>query len=193
LTARARTVAAVVLAVAAGGFPASGLQGTGVAVAYMADGTSVPLRSWSLSYEYLAWPKGGSQAFASPARRDGRELWFGRKSFPAPGTTMELQFVDTEREREVDGEVRTVRIPRVTAVSLTTGDGKATRLEPEPPDRRFLMPEADKNLLVQARSLDLRGETITGTRRDLCVITFTVLVECGTSPQNQVVKVEFHQ
>ena len=191
--AHARTVAAFVLAAAAGGLPASALQDAGVAVAYMADGTSIPLRSWSLSYEYMAWPKGGSQAFASPARRDGHELWFGRKTFPAAGTTMELQFVDTERQREVDGEIRTVRIPRVTGVSLTTPDGKATRLEPEAPDRRFLMPEADKKLLVQARSLDLRGETITGTRRDLCVITFTVLVECGTSPENQVVKVEFHK
>jgi len=168
-------------------------DGAGVAVAYMADGSSVPLRSWSLSYEYLAWPKGGSQVLSSPARRDGRELWFGRRSFPAAGTTLELEFVDTQRQREVDGEVRTVRIPRVSEVSLTTPDGKTTRLEPDPPDRRFLQPEGDKKLMVQARSLDLRGETITGTRRDLCVVTFTVLVECGGSPENQVVKVEFHQ
>lgn len=164
--------------------------GSAVAVVYLADGSSVPLRSWSLSYEYMAWPQGGSQALTNPARRESRELWLGKRSFPAAGAVLEIVYGETVREREVEGETRAVRAPLAREVSLTVA-GKTTRLAPEPPQRQLLLPGGDKKLIVQARSLDLRGETIGGTRRELCLLTYTSQVECAGTPDAQVVKVEF--
>jgi hypothetical protein len=46
-------------------------------------------------------------------------------------------------------------------------------------------------MIVQPRSLDVRGETLTGTRRDVCVMSYSPLVECGSAPKDRVVKLEF--
>ena len=54
-----------------------------------------------------------------------------------------------------------------------------------------MAPGIDKKLMVTARSLDLRGESLTGTKMDFCLASYTVLVECGESPEHQVVQIEF--
>jgi hypothetical protein len=176
----------LVAARAAAEEPAQG----GVAVVYMADGSSLPLRSWSLSYEYMTWPQGGSQALAKTARRESRELWFGKRTVPAQGATLGIVYGETERAREEPGETRTVRIPLAREASVTAG-GRASRFRLEPPHRTLLMPDGEKSLFVQPRSMDLRGETISGTRRELCLLTYTSQVECAGTPDVQVVKVEF--
>src|SRR2546428_10769233 len=41
------------------------------AVVRLADGSSVPLRQGSLSYEYFSWPPGGAQTDGTPPPREG--------------------------------------------------------------------------------------------------------------------------
>ena len=59
---------------------AAGQEGTS-AIVTLADGTSVPLRPWTFSYEYVAYPKGTSPALAPVARREARALWAGKRAF----------------------------------------------------------------------------------------------------------------
>jgi len=159
-------------------------------VVRLADGNSVPLRQWSLSYEYLTWPEGGAQASGTPSRRTGSELWVGKKVHPLKGTTLQIEYDAVERERDVDGESRKVKVPSARALKLVAG-GKATALKLEAPHRELLAPGVDKKLMVSARSLDLRGESLTGTKMDFCLLSYTVLIECGEAPEHQVVQIEF--
>ena len=57
--------------------------------------------------------------------------------------------------------------------------------------RSLLIPGVDKKLMVVARSLDLRGESLTGTKMDFCLLSYSTLVECGEGPEHQVLQVEF--
>src|SRR5688572_11761088 len=81
------------LALAAAAAPAqapapAGDQGPGTVTVTLADGTSLPLESWSLSYEYLAWKQGTSQHSSSPMRKEGPALWVGRKVIAAAGASL---------------------------------------------------------------------------------------------------------
>lgn len=159
-------------------------------VVRLGDGSSVPLRQWALSYEYFSWPQGGSQTDGTSGRREGRELWMGKKIVPLQGTTLQIEYGTTERERDVDGETRSVKVPSARALKVVAG-GKATTLKIEAPNRELIAPEADKKRMVVARSLDLRGESLTGTKMDFCLLSYSTLVECGESPEHQVVQIEF--
>ena len=117
---------------------------------------------------------------------------FSKKIVPVRGTTVQIEYGSVERERDVDGETRNVKVPLARALKVVAG-GKATTLKLEPPNRELIAPEADKKLMVVARSLDLRGESLTGTRMDFCVLSYSTLVECGESPEHQVVQIEFPQ
>jgi len=161
-------------------------------VVRLGDGTSVPLRQWTLSYEYFSWPQGGAQTDGTSGRREGRELWMGKKIVPVTGTTVQIEYGTVERERDVDGETRNVKVPLARGLKVVAG-GKATTLKLEPPNRELIAPEVDKKRMVVARSLDLRGESLTGTRMDFCVLSYSTLVECGESPEHQVVQIEFPQ
>jgi len=160
------------------------------AVVRLADGSSVPLRQWSLSYEYFSWPQGGAQTDGTAARREGSELWIGKRIVPLKGTTLQIEYDTIERERDVDGETRKVQVPSPRALKLVAA-GKATKLKVEPPHRQLMAPDADKKLMVVARSLDLRGESLTGTKMDFCLLSYSTLVECGEGPEHQVMQVEF--
>jgi hypothetical protein len=162
------------------------------AVVRFADGNTVPLRQWSLSYEYFSWPERGSQADGTAARRTAPDLWVGRKAIPLGGATLQIEYVATERERDVDGEARKVKVPQARALKLVR-EGKTTQLKLEAPHRELLAPDRDKKQMVAARSLDLRGESLTGTKMEICVVSYTVLVECGESAEHQVVQIEFPQ
>ena len=159
-------------------------------VVRFADGNTVPLREWSLSYEYFTWPERGSQTDGTAVRRTAPDLWVGHKAIPLGGATLQIEYVATERERDVDGEARTVKVPQARAMKLVR-EGKTTQLKVEAPHRDLLAPDGDKKQVVSARSLDLRGESLTGTKMDICVVTYTVLVECGERPEHQVVQIEF--
>ena len=161
-------------------------------VVRLGDGTSVPLRQWTLSYEYFSWPQGGAQTDGTSGRREGRQLWMGKKIVPVTGTTVQIEYGTVERERDVDGETRNVKVPLARALKIVAG-GKATTLKLEPPNRELIAPEVDKKLMVVARSLDVRGESLTGTRMDFCLLSYSTLVECGESPEHQVVQIEFPQ
>jgi hypothetical protein len=60
-----------------------------------------------------------------------------------------------------------------------------------PPHRDLLAPGVGKSTLGMARSLDLRGEGLMGTRREVSQPSFSSLVECGGTPGDQVDKVRF--
>jgi hypothetical protein len=160
------------------------------AVVRLADGSSVPLRQWSLSYEYFSWPQGGAQTDGTAARREGSELWIGKKIIPLKGATLQIEYDTIERERDVDGQTRSVQVPAPRAMKLVAA-GKATKLKVEPPHRELMAPNVDKKLMVIARSLDLRGESLTGTKMDFCLLSYSTLVECGEGPEHQVMQVEF--
>jgi hypothetical protein len=177
-----------VAALGAGGATA---QDTTVAILHLADGSELPLGSWSLSYEYQAWKEGTSQAFAQPSRRESREFLTGKKSLPLSGATLEIQYRVYERQVEVNGQPTKGQGAAVTGLSLTAA-GKKTELKVEAPNKDFLVPPgSSKGLIVQARALDVKGETLTGTKRTYCLLSYTPQVECSAAAAERVVRIEF--
>ncbi|HEY5908456.1 MAG TPA: hypothetical protein VIZ31_10455 [Vicinamibacteria bacterium] len=142
---------------------------------FFADGSSQPLRAWSLAYEYMAWPKGESPARGAVATRETVELLVGKKVMPATAMTLELQYAGTVAR----------------GLSVLGKDGKRSSLKIEPPPPDALVPQLGKDVVVQARVLDLRGETFTGGKRSFCLFTYTALVECAADPGERVVKIQF--
>jgi hypothetical protein len=183
----------VSVAVATALLPAALLtaEAPGSALVSMADGGSVLLRSWTLSVEYQAWPSGTSQYQAPIARRETTDLWLGRRSYPLAGATLEIEYAPAEREREVDGSVRKVAVPTARGLALTGPDGKRTPLRLEAPQRDLVVPGAPKSQMLLVRTLDLRGETLAGTHGDLCIASFTALVECPDEDARRIVRIEF--
>jgi len=165
-------------------------QDAGGAVVQLADGTSVPLTTATLSYEYLAWKPGTPQFQSQPQRRDSAELWLAKKTYPVKGQSLQVVFAQMEKEREVEGVVKRVKVPVPSSLVLEDGTRK-TPLKLEPPHRDLVLPGGDKNLLLVVRTLDLKGETLTGTKREFCLLSFTALVECPDDAPNQVVRVDF--
>jgi hypothetical protein len=159
-------------------------------IVHLADGSTLPLRDWSLSYEYVAWPPGSSQALGATARRESRELWIAGRPIPTAGLVLELEHDMVSRD---PGEAASgpAEIPIVRRLRLTWPGGRKQELRADPPRRELLLPGGPKNLVVMARSLDLRGQTLAGTRRELCVLSYTGLVECGVERAGRVVKLEF--
>lgn len=190
MTTMRRTVLAL-LAVAALEAGGAAAQDASVAILHLADGSELPLGSWSLSYEYQAWKEGTAQAFSQPVRRDARELWSGKKVLPLAGAVLDIQYKLYERQVEVDGQPTRGQGATVTGLILTAG-GKKSELKVEPPHKDLLMPAgAAKGLIVQARALDVHGETLTGTKRDYCLVSYTPQVECSAAPSERVVRIEF--
>lgn len=166
-------------------------EGPGQVIVHLADGTSLPLNSWSLSYEYQAYKEGTAAGFAQPVRREATEYWSNKKTFPMPGGSLEILYRVYERAVEVDGQTQKGQGAIVTGLVVNAG-GKRNELKLEAPAKELLMPGgAHKGMIVQPRSLDVRGETLTGTKRDFCVLSFSPLVECSSSPKERVVKLEF--
>jgi hypothetical protein len=162
-----------------------------VAVVTLDDGTTVPLRNWTLSYEYGIAKSGTSPLFAPTARTAGLELFVGKKTMPAAGQTLTIAYTESERSTETDTGVTTVRIKTPRELALAGADGKKTTFKVEPPVRELLVPDLEKGMTVMARTLDVMGETLTGTKKDFCVISYTAVVECGATAADRVVKIEF--
>ncbi|MGH7417965.1 MAG: hypothetical protein ACREKB_09340, partial [Candidatus Rokuibacteriota bacterium] len=144
-----------------------------------ADGSRFPLSEWSLSYEYLTWPEGKEQSYGTIARREASELLLGRKPRPLAGVALEVGYAPGR-----GGMV-------ATSLALVTADGKRTPLKLEPPHKDVLAPGLARKTLFQARGLDLRGRTLTGTARDLCLLSFSPLLECAPHESARVIKLEF--
>lgn len=142
---------------------------------FFADGSSQPVRAWSFAYEYLSWPKGESPARGTLATRETAELLVGRRVLPTAGTTVELQYAGGAARELV----------------VTDTNGKRSRLKVEAPAPETLLPQLAKEALLQARVLDLRGETLTGGKRSYCLLTYTALVQCATADGERVVKIQF--
>jgi hypothetical protein len=161
------------------------------AIVTLADGTAVPLSPWTFSYEYVAYPKGTSPALAPFSRREARTLWAGKRALDTTATALEIGYETLEREREVDGEAKKVKLLVARELRLVGKDGKKSVLKIEPPGREVLLPGAAGDLIVSPRSLDLQGQTLGGTKSSYCLASYTSLVECGGDPAHQVTRVEF--
>jgi len=168
--------------------PADPPAATGTVLVTLGDGTSLPLHSWTLSYEYVAWKSGTSQMSSTPMRKDTQDLWIGKKVIPTGGATLAITYGDLERETDLGKRVGKV----ARGLRLKGADGRATDFKVEAPHKDLLLPGAERGWLVMPRSLDLRGETVTGTRKEYCLASYSTLIECGDRPADQVVKLEFH-
>ena len=178
---RRRTIALVLVAgLAAGGLVAQEGE-SGLVTVHLADGSSVVLSGWSLSYEYLSWTKGTPQHLAQSQVRTARELWVDKDREAVLGSALELVYEQPKGSRA----------PNVKEMRLAAGGGKPSKLKPKPPHRDLLVPDGPKDLIVLPRSLDLSGSTLTGTQRTFCLVTYSSLVECATTPETQVLRVEF--
>lgn len=160
-------------------------QGSGVVV-HLADGTSLVLRTWSFTYEYAASRRGEPPTFGGSAHREARDLWVGKKAFPLTGRTLEIRYVD--ENHPIGGALQ--KVPVARGFVLVSREGKRDSLKADPPHQDLLAPEAS-GLLVQARALDLQGETIGGTRREFCLVSYSALVECPVEADQRVVKIQF--
>jgi hypothetical protein len=180
---------ALVLVLQAAVPPAGGAVDLPVIV-HLADGSTLPLREWSLSYEYVAWPAGSSQAMGATGRRETRALWIARKVLDTAALLLELEHEMVPRD---PGEAASgpAEIPTVRRLRLSWPGGRRQDLKVEPPHRDLLLRAGAKNVNVVPRSLDLHGQTLAGTRRELCVLSYTSLVECGVERAGRVVKLEF--
>jgi len=47
--------------------------------------------------------------------------------------------------------------------------------------------------VVQARAMDLRGQTIGGTQREFCLLSYSSLVECPAAADQRVVRIKLQQ
>jgi hypothetical protein len=160
-------------------------------VVRLGDGTTLPMASWSLAYEYASWRQGDSPALGRTESKEARELWVGKKDYPVAGSELAFEHDVVEKSvEEMDGATTTKRVPVVRGLVLTDASGRQTRLKPEAPSRDHFLP-TDKSRVFQARSLEIRGQTLTGTRRSFCLLSYTALVQCTDSVGQEVVKLEF--
>jgi hypothetical protein len=157
-----------------------------------ADGNQLPLQDWRLSYDYVTWAKGGSPALGSSSTKDASVIVIGKKSVPFVGSTLEIAYREMDREVEAaDGTVQKVKVGIPSEITVRPASGSPVKLKVEVPDRGILLPDVGKDQNVMARSLDLSGVTLTGTRKTFCLVSFTSLVECGLQPADRVVRVRF--
>jgi hypothetical protein len=157
------------------------------------DGATVPLRNWTLSYEYGMAKTGVSPLFAPTARKSASDLYVGKKAMPIAGQTLTIAYTESMRSTESDTGVKTERIKTPRELTLAGADGRKSTFKLEPPARELLVPQPEKGMIVMARTLDIVGETLTGTKKDFCLVSYTAVVECGGTAADRVVKVEFQQ
>ena len=163
----------------------------GTIVVTLDDGTTVPLQNWTLSYEYGMAKAGVSPLFAPTARKTASELYVGKKALPLAGQTLTIAYTESMRSTESDTGVRTEKIKTPRELTMAGSDGKKTTLKLEPPVRELLVPSLEKGMVVMARTLDVVGQTLTGTKKDFCIVSYTAVVECGATAADRVVKVDF--
>jgi len=142
---------------------------------FFADGASQPLRSWSLSWEYAAWPRGESPTRGAVTRREATDLLVGKKVLPTAGLLLQVEYA---------GDL-------VRGLRMVGKDGKTSPLKADPPAAELLSSKLGKDMSVQVRVLDLAGETLTGGKRSYCLLTYTPLVSCVAEAGQRIVKIQF--
>ena len=191
---RTAPFALLLFACAAPAFPAAADSPAdrGTVVVTTEDGSTVPLHNWSLSYEYGLAKAGTSPLFAPTARKAAWELYVGKKPFPVAGQVLTITYLETMRSTESDTGVTTVKVKTPKELTLTGADGKKA-FKVEAPSRELLVESLEKGTTLMARTLDVVGETITGTKKDFCLVSYTAVVECGGTAADRVVKVELQE
>jgi hypothetical protein len=166
----------------------------GTLLVTMGDGATVTLRNWALSYEYSAYKQGASPMTGASRRTDSADLLVGKRTVPTRGQVLTFTYDEVPKALVAAGAApATDRFKHPREVVVTGADGKKQAFKVEAPARDLLVPTAEKGMAFQARTLDLRGETITGTRKEMCLLSYTASVECGSTPPDAVVKVEFQR
>jgi hypothetical protein len=155
------------------------------------DGSIVPLHNWSLSYEYGLAKAGTSPLFAPTARKTAWDFYVGKKALPTTGQVLTIAYSETMRSTESDTGIKTERVKTPRELTLTGADGRKTTYKVEAPARELLVESLEKGTTLMARTLDVVGETVTGTKKDFCVVSYTAVVECGGTAADRVVKIEF--
>lgn len=173
--------------------PADAPLDRGTVFVTLEDGSSVPLHNWSLSYEYGVAKAGVSPLFAPTARKAAWELYVGKKAIPVKGQVLTITYSESMRSTESDTGIKTERVKTPRELTLTGVDGRKTNFKIEAPARELLVESLEKGTTLMARTLDLLGETITGTKKDFCVVSYTAVVECGGTAADRVVKIEFQR
>jgi hypothetical protein len=187
----AASLAVIVLAGAGLVWAADAPADRGSVVVTTEDGSIVPLHNWSLSYEYGLAKPGTSPLFAPTARKAAWDLYVGKKAVPTTGQVLTIAYLETMRSTESDTGVKTEKIKTPRELTMTGADGRKTTFKVEAPARELLVESLEKGTTLMARTLDVEGETITGTKKDFCVLSYTAVVECGGTAADRVVKVEF--
>ena len=180
-----------ILFLATGAAGADAPADRGSVVVTTEDGSVVPLHNWSLSYEYGVARPGTSPLFAPTARKTAWDLYVGKKPLPTTGQVLTISYAETMRSTESDTGVRTERIKTPRELTLTGQDGRKSTFKVEAPARELLVESLEKGTTLMARTLDVVGETVTGTKKDFCLVSYTAVVECGGTAADRVVKVEF--
>lgn len=147
-----------------------------VATLQLADGTSVALVQWKLTYEFVSWRAKEHVSTAKPQVRENSQLVLGKKTYPVKGDSLSLKHL------EADDTVR------VLSINLK----KVGELKVENPAREVLAPDLEKDRIYQPRSLDISGKTLSGIERSFCLVSFSALVECGGTKTTRVVKIDFN-
>lgn len=174
---RSLTILSLAAALALPSVPAMAQEElTSVATLQLADGTSVALIQWKLTYEFVSWRSKENVNTAKPQVRENPLLILGKKTYAVKGDTLTLKHVEGDD------------MVRVVSMNLK----KAGELKVENPARDVLAPDLDKDRIYQPRSLDISGKTLSGIERSFCVLSFSALVECGGTKTTRVVKIDFN-
>ena len=147
-----------------------------LATVHLADGTSVALLDWRLSYQYGIWRKKDRISNARSETRESAALILGNKSYPVKGETLSVTHAPKGNGF------------RVASMTLKTAGG----LKVEGPDKDALAPDLSKDFNYQPQTLDLLGKTLSGMDRSFCVVSFWDLIDCGTTDTTRVVRIEFN-
>jgi len=147
-----------------------------VATLQLADGSSVALVQWKVTYEFVSWKSKEPISTAKPQVRESPFLILGKKTYPVKGETLTFKHMEVEETF------------RVASVSLK----KTGELKIEQPAREALAPDLDKDRIYQPRTMDLSVKTLSGIERSFCLIPFSTLVECGGTRTTRVVKIDFN-
>ena len=192
----ARRAGILLIAVAGAGAPGARADGPdqGTVLVTMGDGSTVTLRNWSLSYEYASYKQGTSPLAGASRRTESGHLLVGKRTVPLAGQALTFTYDEVPKALVAAGAApATDRFKHPREIVVAGADGKKQTFKVEAPARDLLVAAPEKGMAFQARTLDLRGETVTGTRKDLCLLSYTATVECGGTPADAVAKVEFQK
>ena len=165
----------LILAMGLAALAATARSQGGLVTVHLANGDALPLRETKLTYEYQIWAKDTPRVLSRTKKRESPAIVIGKHRYPVAGTAVVFD--------HSQGRVR---------LEITQPNGKKKEIKKiKVPDRKALLPDVDKNMMVQIRSLDITGQTLTGTRRSFCLISFTSMVECSSDAEHQVVRIEF--